>query len=366
MFVCRQFEDMAGGVERTAINLMNEMVDRGHNVSLVTWDRAGSEAFYPISGNVDWYRMDMGDPMQTAGVKLRIQRMRRFRRYVRKQQPEAIIGFQHGAFLFAAVSLPGRRVPVILAERNAPDRMDHISEGKYRQGVFQTMRLAAAITVQWESYVSRYPRYLRRRIVAIPNPVYEPDGYATPGLDKPAYTLLTVGRLSFQKNYETLIRSFAALANDFPNWALQIVGEGEQRAALETLIAETGLKQRVTMNGPVVDVSVEYRAADLFCLPSRWEGFPNTLAEAMAHGLPSVAFEGCAGANELIEQDKNGRLAGGNGNPDSLTVTLRELMEQANERRRLGAAARDISQRYRPEQIYDRWENLFQEISADK
>ena len=366
MFVCRQFEDMAGGVERMSINIMNAMADRGHRVSLMTWDRTGSKAFFPIDETIHWDQMDMGDPLQKAGIALRVRRMRRFRRYVRERRPETVIGFQHGAFLFAAVSLPGRRVPVILAERNSPDRMDHTSEGRYRQGVFQTMRLATAITVQWESYINRYPGYLRRRIVAIPNPVYEPGGGEVTGEEKFSFTLLSVGRLSYQKNYETLIHSFADLANEFPAWRLRIVGEGEQRPALESQVAQLGLAQRVELAGAARDISSEYRAADLFCLPSRWEGFPNTLAEAMAHGLPCVAFDGCAGANELIEHDRNGRLAGGNGDPDTLTPALRELMGETDGRRRLGEVARDITRQYKPERIYDRWEQLFREVAATR
>ena len=70
------------------------------------------------------------------------------------------------------------------------------------------------------------------------------------------------------------------------------------------------------MEGAVTDVAAEYAAADLFCLPSRWEGFPNTVAEALAHGLPAVAYEGCAGTGDLVEPGENGLLAAGNGDTD--------------------------------------------------
>ena len=117
------------------------------------------------------------------------------------------------------------------------------------------MRLARAIAVQLESYIGGYPRYLRNRIVAIPNSVNAPAGFAEPGEEKSPYTLLSVGRLSYQKNYEALIRSFAGLEQEFPNWKLRIVGEGESRIALEKLVSQLGLEQRVQMEGHTADVS---------------------------------------------------------------------------------------------------------------
>ena len=366
MFVCRQFGDMAGGVEWTATNLMNELDRRGHAVSLFTWDPQGARTFFPLNESITWYRLNMGDPVQKAGFPLRVRRVRRFRGFVRGQKPEAVIGFQHGAFLFAAASLPGRRVPVVLAERNAPDRMDHISEGRFRHAVFQSMRLAAAITVQLESYVERYPAYLRPRIVAIPNPVYAPDGFASPGTEKSVYTLLSVGRLSYQKNYDSLIRAFAAVAGEFPRWKLRIVGEGERRRELESLVSRSGLGPRIEMGGATKDVSAEYRSADLFCLSSLWEGFPNTLAEAMAHGLPCVAYRGCAGANELIRDGDNGVLASGNGDVGTLSSQLRRLMNDGEKRVALGERAKTIARDYEPGGIYDRWEELFRKVATGR
>jgi GalNAc-alpha-(1->4)-GalNAc-alpha-(1->3)-diNAcBac-PP-undecaprenol alpha-1,4-N-acetyl-D-galactosaminyltransferase len=365
LFVTRKFEAVAGGLERMAIHLMNAVVEHGHDVTLFTWDKIDSKAFYPMNKSIEWFQLDMGNPDYTAGMGMRMRRMRTFRRLSGSVRPDVVIGFQYGAFLFAAVSLLGANTPVILAERTPPTEFDHTSEGRYRRLIYQTMRLAPAITVQNESYVAFYPSYLRPRITVIPNPVFDGNGFADPVGGKERRTLLSVGRLAYAKNYPVLLRAFARVADEFPDWRLKLVGEGEDRPALESLINDLEIGRRVSMDGASSDVSSEYRAADLFCLPSRWEGFPNALAEAMAHGLPVVAFAGCAGAAELITSDRDGRLAGGNGDTDSLALTLRELMGNAQERGRLGFAARDITQRYHPEKIYDMWEQLFNRVKFD-
>ena len=110
--------------------------------------------------------------------------------------------------------------------------------------------------------------------------------------DNGRYILLSVGRLSYQKNYGTLIESFAPLAAAFPNWDLTIVGDGEDRETLMSLVAARGLTGRVLFPGASKSIEQFYARAHCFVLPSRWEGFPNALAEGMAHGLPCVGYAG--------------------------------------------------------------------------
>ncbi len=363
LIVCRMFDRVAGGVERMAIALMNALVERGHDVSLFTWDREGAQPYYPMAAGIRWHRLDMGDPSRTANTALRYLRMRRFRSLALAEPPDVVVAFQHGPFLFAALSLLGTGIPVVLAERNAPDQLDHTRAGRHRRAIFTTMRLARAITVQFESYAQRYPSYLHTRIVPIANPVYAAKSFASPDADKAQRTLLSVGRLSYQKNYAALVRAFASIAPSFPDWQLRIVGEGEERASLQALAESLEVAARVSWPGAVRDVAVEYRSADLFCMPSRWEGFPNALAEAMAHGLPAVAFRHCAGMAELVTPGHNGELADGNGDPRALAAALAPLMKDAAARGRMGLEARRLSEVYRPEKSFDDWETLLREVA---
>ena len=362
LFVCRMLDNVAGGVEHMAINIMNAMVERGHEVSLFTWDLAGARAYFPMHDSIAWHQLDMGHAGQTANSLTRAKRTLIFRRIVRRKQPEVVIAFQHGPWLFAEIGLLGLDIPVILAERNAPDRFDHTRAGRHRRLIWQSMRSAAAIAVQSESFVDRYPAYLRARMVVIPNPVFAADGRAQHSANKDHRTLLSVGRLSYQKNYAALLRAFAGLTGSFPEWRLRIVGEGEERPALESLVDDLDIEDRVSLPGAIRDIAPEYRAADLFCLPSRWEGFPNTLAEAMAHGLPVVAYAGCAGTSQLIEPGQNGLLASGNGDPDALAVKLSKLMENDKARGRMGAFATELVGRFDSDKLYDRWERLFRRV----
>lgn len=363
LFVGRKFGDVAGGVERQAITLMNAMCARAHQVGLLTWDKTDAKAFYPMDSRIRWHCLDMGDPMVLAGWRLRLARMGRMRSLVRRERPDVVMAFQHGTFLAFRLATLGLGVPVIAAERNAPSRFDHTSEGKHRALLFQTFRIAEKITIQLEAYREDYPAYLRERIVTIANPVQPAAGYAVPsGTPGEAKTLLSVGRLSYQKNQEALVRAFARLAAEFPDWRLRLAGDGEDRAKLERLAGELGIAPRVDFAGPVRDVSAEYVAAHLFCLPSLWEGFPNALAEAQAHGLPAVGFKDCAGINAMIRPGENGVLADGGFDDAALAGALRSLMADDQLRETLGHHARGIVENFVPDKIFTQWEDLFKSL----
>lgn len=363
LFVSRMFHEVSGGVERMAIMLMNELIARGIGVELVTWDNEGAKAHYELNKSIVWHKLAMGDARKKASWGLRAKRQLALRRLLKSISPDVVIAFQHGPFLTIAVAGIGLSIPMIAAERNAPQRFEHLRAKKWRNLIFQSFRLARRITVQFDQYVTGYPAYLRSRIVSIANPVPRANRVANPGASGGLHYLLSVSRLSYQKNPSVLIRAFAIASKDLPDWSLRLVGGGEDQQVLEQLVRDLGLDRRVEFVGAVRDVESYYATSHLFCLASRWEGFPNAMAEAMAHGLPVVAFGGCAGMSELIEGDKTGKLAKGNDDVEALAEVLVELMRNDDDRVRLGQAALAAMRQYEPKTVFMRWEELFRSLA---
>ena len=365
LVACRSFDKMAGGVERMAVAMMNEMRRRGHDVGLLTWDGDHAVPFYDLDPRIEWRRLALGDPAHKAGWGIRLRRALNVRRFVKAARPDIMIGFQHGTWLALRLFTMGLRIPTVAAERNAPHRFEFLEEGKRRHLIYLSFLLADRITIQCESYRGHYPAFLRARIVTIPNPVFPAASRADPAGDSaPQKTLLCVGRLSYQKNQAVLIRAFAALAPDFPDWRLVLAGEGEDRAMQEREIAALGMGNRISLPGAISAVGDIYAASHLFCLPSRWEGFPNALAEAMAHGLPVTGFSECAGIRDLVQDGGNGLLAPGNGDKSALAAILRRAMADSALRQRLGQAAAQTVRAYAPEKIFDAWETFFTDLAG--
>jgi glycosyltransferase involved in cell wall biosynthesis len=364
LFVARALDCRAGGVQRMIISIMNAMAERGHDVSLFSWDEAAATSFYPMEPNVGWRRLDMGDPQRKAGIGQIAARFPVVRGLVKSLLPDVIVCFQGGSFRAMQLYTAGLGIPLVAAERTAPTMYDHANSRRLRFVEHQAFRFAKRIAIQFDRYRDLYPAHLRSRMVTIPNPVPEARLSAMPdiGAGEGRYRLLSVGRLSYQKNYGVLIDAFAILAPRFLNWDLRIVGEGEERDALGARLSRLpGLAGRVALPGATTEVDREYAAAHLFCLPSRWEGFPNALAEALAHGLPAVGFAGCDGVPDLIEPGRNGGLAAGNGDAAALAEALALLMADAGQRVLLGRAAVASVAPYRPQAMFDLWEEMLRE-----
>ena len=348
-----------GGAERMLCRLASEMHARGHEVQIVSWDGPGSEALYPLAEDVEWHKLGF-----RPGLGDKIRRTRALRRLYRDVRPDVFVGFVMSSDKTIYAANLGTGVPMIAAERNAP-AMYGLKLGSVRQAFyFNLFRLCRKIMVQFEQYRSGYPVYLRDRIVAIPNPVTPASTFAQPGHDNAGIrTLLAVGRLVDQKQFEVLLDAYRLIADEFPDWRLRIVGDGENRGSLEHQMESLGLRDRVTLPGATGDIQREYVNAHLFVLPSRWEGFPNALAEALAHGLPAVGFADCPGVNNLIANGSNGLMASGIDDPQGLAHALRRLMADDKLRREMGAQAVESMEPYKPRKVFERWVALLTECA---
>src|SRR5690606_14194702 len=168
--------------------------------------------------------------------------------------------------------------------------------------------------------------------------------------------LISVGRLSVEKNHRALIIAFSAWVKKYPDIRLMIYGEGPERASLEKIIADLALQDRVMLPGAVQNIQAALLAADLFVFPSRYEGFPNALCEAMAMGLPVVASD-CSGNAEVIQDGVNGFLFPVD-DMSSLTKIVFRLLENPAECQGIAKNASAIVERYGPEKVYGLWDSL--------
>jgi glycosyltransferase involved in cell wall biosynthesis len=148
--------------------------------------------------------------------------------------------------------------------------------------------------------------------------------------------ITTVGRLAVQKDPLTLLRAYRIL--DPRNAKVVIAGDGPLRKSVEQYVNRNMLRNRVLLAGTFHNVPALLVASDIFVLASRWEGLPLTIIEAMMAGLPVVAT-GVGGVAELVEHGVTGIIVPP-GNPEALAEAIRQLLEDADLRRRMGQAGR--------------------------
>lgn len=176
--------------------------------------------------------------------------------------------------------------------------------------------------------------------------------------DLTAHVVVTAGRYAPEKGYDRLIDAFARVAPDHPDWVLKIFGHGPLHKQLEKQVAQLGLEGRVVLPGLADDIEAELRASSVFALSSIHEGLPMALAEAMACGVPCVAFDCAPGVREIVTDGVDGIVVP----PRSVAALadgLARLMADEELRRRYGAAARTNVRKFAPDAVLQQWEDVF-------
>jgi glycosyltransferase involved in cell wall biosynthesis len=366
LFASRNFDRMAGGIERMATWMMNEMDKRGHDIALLTWDNNHAVPHYDISSRIEWHKLNIGDPVQRANWRLRLRRQLSIRNFVKTFKPDIIICFQSGTFIAVRTAITGLDIPAIAAERNSPDLYTYIKYGRVKYIInMLLLLLATRITVQLSSYITKYPVYLRSRIESIPNPVNIITQIPYPNeTSQPPKVILNLGRLSYQKNQEFLLHSFSLIAGKYPDWQLVFVGDGENSNKLHQLTTSLELDNQVQFVGAKKNVSKWYEKSSFLAFPSLWEGFPNALTEAFSHGLPAVGLNSTAGVNELIIPGETGLLS--NSDETSYSIAMEQLIVDLPLRQSMGRKAAASITFYSSVEIMDKWVNIFTQYSKDK
>jgi len=170
--------------------------------------------------------------------------------------------------------------------------------------------------------------------------------------------VVAAGRYAPEKGYDRLIDAFSRVAQDHPEWMLRIFGHGPLHGQLVQQVERLGLVGRVELPGLAKDIETELRGASVFALSSIHEGLPMALAEAMACGLPSVAFDCAPGVREIITDGVDGIVVPPR-DVEGLAVGLGRLMADPALRRRYGEAARANVRKFAPDAVLRQWEDAF-------
>jgi glycosyltransferase involved in cell wall biosynthesis len=285
------------------------------------------------------------------------------RQLLRKKRPDVAIGIMTTASVLLA--LAGQQLPIfrIGSEHIHPPMMPLGAWwGRLRAYIYGKLNAVVALTRESAEWLRVNTNV--KRVVVINNSVPWPLPSMPPRRDRGQVfrpgrlILLAVGRLVEQKGFDLLIQAFASIASTEPGWDLVIVGEGPQREDLEIRIRNLGISERVFLPGRVGNVGEWYEAAHLFVMSSRFEGFGNTLAEAMAYGLPVVSFDCLTGPRDIIRHEVDGLLVSPLDVP-ALAQALVQLMRNGEMRAHMARKAVEARERFAVERIAGMWEDLF-------
>lgn len=173
--------------------------------------------------------------------------------------------------------------------------------------------------------------------------------------------VMGAGRLVRSKGFGDLIRAFALVADDFPEWTLRIFGDGPQRGDLLRMSRDLGIAGKVELMPPTTDIEAEWARASIGALASSYEGLPLVLLEARGAGLPVVAYDCETGPREIIDNGEDGYLVAV-GDVQGFASSLRLLMGDEERREFMSRNAAESMRRFAPEVVAAQWSALFEDL----
>ncbi len=386
-----------GGAEHVIRNLAEYFYSQGVETYMVTKLKDDDE--YDLSEGITRIIADITPEEEGGRIHNLFARIRKLRRIWSDIKPDIIVSFIRKNNIMALASASPLRIPVVVSIRSAPERE---LAGKAVKAVSMALfRRAAGIVVLTSTAKDFFPENLRKKTVIMPNAVgsefidlarSQKARYGIvdeEGIDCPAeeimyngklHEVITVGRIDDNKNQKMLVDAFSKAAVSHTDWTLHIYGDGDGRMDLVEHVIGLEREQiyrpgQKDENGNYVNISdriifhgVTDRVADImsersiFVLPSKMEGMPNALIEAMVMGMACISTDcPCGGPRDLIDDGINGMLVPVD-DTEAMAEKLDLLMGDEELRRKLGSKASLLSYRFNPKAVCRQWKDYLTEL----
>lgn len=383
---CTHWVQCSGGVEKVVCKFANEMLKRGHEVTVLYIDQKEGAPFFPLDHRVKTINIlyENGQKAISEKLPVRLRACREFWRLFSLKKARAINAEYKG-------KLYGRQIQKMISQQK-PDVVVACSEqsikyviddakckvpviGMIHSGCHETipelsgaelfaMGKCKAIQVLLPSYIDICKQYIRgTHFIAIGNVVEQTTRLAKYD-GKKIHKIVCVGMLSGRKNQQLLADAFALIAHKYPCWSVEFWGNYHSTKGMRIKkYIEKGESPQLKIMGTTTNIEEVYASADIFCMPSYLEGFPLALTEAMAAGLPAVGLKSCHAVAELIENEKSGLLV--DSTKEALAAALERLMNDLTLRKRMGQEARRAMEAYAPDVILGGWEDLLLHVGSE-
>ena len=343
-----------GGTERVGSMLANGLSEAGYEIVLASIS-CGNKPFFPLNNDIKVVPLfdTMGRTFyRTPNI------INRIRKLLKEEKIDTLIVVETMSILFTLPATLGLSVNHICWEHfNFNNDLGKSGRRIARQLAARYCDSVVTLTEKDKEYWLNGTKH-KSQITAIANPCPFPvQEYIK---EENTKVVLAVGRLTHIKGFDMLLEAWLQVNLSMPSWKLKIVGEGEDRAKLTAFIEKNELTNSVELVGNTDDVSQYYKHAEIFCLSSRFEGFPMVLLETLAFGLPVVSFDCDTGPAEVLED--TGSLLVPPNDISQLAKSLISLMNDGEQRKMIGLKSKNKAEVYEPKNIISQWISLIESL----
>lgn len=370
---------MAGGVERVLTLKANYFAEHfGYDISIILTEGKDKPLFYPLSEKVRIINLNIGfEELWTCSFLKKIVVYLKKQRQYRKMVEQELMRLRPDI----TISLLRREINFLTSIKDGSKKIGelHVNRANYRNYNTEKVGLIKRLFARWWSYsLLQKLRKLDRlvvltekdreawteldNVVALPDPLPFVPSSVSPLSKK---RVVAIARYSHEKGIDLLLKAWAIAEKKVEDWQLEIFGDGD-KTSFEQLIDTLGIdRTRCWLNGRTDDVEQEYLNSSLFVLSSRFEGFGMVIVEAMACGLPVVAFDCPWGPRSIISDGEDGLLVE-NGNVEALADALSRLMGDEVLRQSMAEKAIVNVKRFEIETIANQWLYVFNNVMNEK
>jgi len=362
-------------MERVLARKVNYLVEQGHELIIITTDQKGAQPFFPLKGSVKQYDLGINyDENNGQGILAKLSAYPRKKRLHRQRLSE-LLGQLRADIVVSMFGEDATLLPqmkdgshkVLEYHFSKLKRLQYGRTGLWRLVDILRTKLDERTVRPYDSFVvlteedAGYWGALPN-IRVIPNPLPFVSEETSPCT---SHKVIAVGRYDFQKNFAKLLDLWGRIAPVYPDWSLEIYGDGALRPELELQVNRLGLSSSVILAKPTHKMKDVYQSASIYAMTSRYEGLPMVLIEAQHMGLPIVSFACPCGPKDVIHPGEDGYLIS-QGDDEGFLTGLRQLMDSETERVRMGANARKASVRYEVDAVMGQWLDLFSSLVPNK
>ena len=372
---------LVGGAERVITDKANYLANAGHQLLLVSYEQGQHPLPYELHPSVGYKDLDCRFfTLSKYSLPLHIYHFLRLRSKFRKAlrstvedfKPDVVVLASDWQTLMGAVVQSVNPIPVIAEFHNTYAYIMRkvgssenwlrkmVTKFYYRQTI-SNLRKCSKLVVLTEIDAQNWRRHFDN-VCVIPNPVTQyPE--VIDDIPKDNGRIIFVGRFNHEKRIDRLITAFSMFADRYPDWHVDIFGDGNEKENLLHQIDECGLVNRVVIHEPTKAIYDEYKRSEMLVLCSEHEASPLVLVEAMACGVPCVSLDCPTGPRAIIKDGETGLLAK-DGDVNDLASKIEWLIAHEAERKEMGRKARVFAASRKQDVVMGQWEKLYTNLSS--
>jgi len=365
----------SAGMERVLSNKANFLVKSGHNITIITTDQKNRNPFYKLDERINL--IDLGINYTDNSSKWMFKKILTHLYKIKKHENKLReILFNINADIVISMFNNDAQILYKIKDNSKKILESHFAKvSDYtipRKGLYNLVDKYRAYSRT--KIVSKYDKFVvlthedknlwgnMPYIDVIPNAnTFESSEYA----NLTSKIAIAIGRYEYQKGFDDLIKIWAMVNKKYPDWKLNIFGDGSQKEYLQNLINNLKLSNTIRLSHTTKNVKEEYLKSSMLIMTSKFEGLPMSLLEAQVCGLPLVSYNCKCGPKDIVKNNENGFLVN-QGDTNEMANKIIELIENENLRIKMGQKSIELSENFSETKIMKYWIQLFNKMISNE